>query len=283
MIASIGLWPEEFHLVAHFLVCGGVALLVAEIGHGLGRPIANSVFGGLVTGIAVGLGIEVVQYLDHPPPFRENLYDLAVDAWSVGCGLALWSLRNGRLREYVGHVLSALFHPLWVAPLGFAVTLFAATRDLQTSAEWTLIAIACLLPCVIVWAVGVGLHWFSDADVSQGVQRPPLLAIGLAGLGVLAALTLTGPESASLAASAAFVGTLGGMALTMSGLKVSGHVAIPVALGILVAAWSPRAAGLLVAVAILLSWARYAAHRHWPSEVAAAWGLGTFSVLMVSG
>ncbi|MBX2797882.1 MAG: hypothetical protein KTR31_09445 [Myxococcales bacterium] len=181
-----------------------------------------------------------------------------------------------------GHALSAALHPVGVAPLGFGAVVYAATRDLSATMAWTAIAAACAGPALATWLWGIHRGWWTDADVSQRQQRPGLFVLGcscLASLWLVAAWS--GPPVVERLASASVLAATAGTAITLAGFKVSGHVAIPVALAALAWPTSPAATALLLTVAAVLSWARLAATRHQPAEVLGGWLLAAACAAVV--
>lgn len=260
--ARVGTWPEACHLLGHLVLCGGAAWLAGRAGES---------WVGAATGIGLGAAIELVQ-LPHGQTWIEASYDLGVDV--VAALLGALVADHG---ERAGHLASAVLHPLLVAPLGLAAAVYVVARDVPTAFGWTLVAAACLGPAVGLWVVGTTGGWWSDADVSRRADRGPLFAAGVTcALGFLLVAHRAPPPIPHLALVAAACATLG-TALTRMGLKVSGHVAIPATLGLLVA--PSRIAVPLLAAALLLSWARVAARRHRPVEVVAAWLLAAVGAI----
>ena len=62
-------------------------------------------------------------------------------------------------------------------------------------------------------------------------------------------------------------------AATVAGLKVSGHVAVPVGVMVLLQATSFRGPWPFVLAAVALSWARVREGRHTPREVLGGWAI----------
>ena len=60
---------------------------------------------------------------------------------------------------------------------------------------------------------------------------------------------------------------------TVMGLKVSGHVAVPVVVVVMLQASSFRGPWPFLLVAVAVSWARVREGRHTPREVVAGWGI----------
>lgn len=257
--AKVGRWPEGMHLLGHLVLCGGAAVGVASA---TGGSAPRRAAWGVAAGIALGVTIELVQARVHPA-WGEAGFDLAVDTLAAVAGALLW----GGRREGPGHVASAVLHPLVVVPLG----LWMAIGPAQTT-----LAVACMVPPALVWATGVHRHWWSDPDLSQRTQRGPLFLLGC--IGMLAWYALADGAGRSVAGPAVLAAGVG-TAVTVAGLKVSGHVAIPAVLGMW--AWHHgelRAAQGFLGAALLLSWARWVARRHRRREVLAAWALGAATV-----
>ncbi|MEQ1569529.1 MAG: hypothetical protein ABMA64_28085 [Myxococcota bacterium] len=267
--------PEWGHLVGHVALCAGCSALVMAAAGGSPRARAAAAFG---ASMAFGAAIELVQ-MRVGRLSADTLFDLAMDALGAALGLCAWaSVHRGRDAP-IGHALSWLLHPLWVAPIGWWVVTYAASRSLRTATGWTAVAALCLAPALAVWAFGVVARWWSDADLSERADRGPLFAVGAAGMVALAAAAhARGGLAADLALPCALGAAVGAVA-TRAGLKVSGHVAIPAALGLLIVPWSARGPLPALGVAVVLSWARVAAGRHRPVEVAAGWAVAGITAL----
>ena len=265
-----GHWPEGAHLVGHIGLCGGFAALVAASAPGTATSRATTA---LVAAVAFGAAIELVQ-LRYGPPWSEVVFDLGVDALGAVAGILAWAeaRRPARRPEAVGHVVSAVLHPLGIAPLALGAGILAAGGMWPTVAMWLTIAAVCLGPAIALWGVGIWRGWWSDADLSRRRDRGPLFAVGCAGTVAFVLAATWGPDPVPTIALGAVAGAILGTLVTLAGLKVSGHVAIPVALALLVGP-HPRLAGLLIGVGLLLSWARVAAGRHQVVEVGAGWGI----------
>jgi hypothetical protein len=67
---------------------------------------------------------------------------------------------------------------------------------------------------------------------------------------------------------------------TIAGTKVSGHVAVPVGVVVLLSATSHRGPWPFLLVALSVSWARVREGRHTPLEVLAGWGIAGASALV---
>jgi len=255
--AKAGPFPEWGHLLGHIVLCGGTSLGAAAALQG---SVRRRALGGLLAGVGLGLAIEVVQARFHPV-WSEATYDLAIDALGAWVGLLLW----GRGRPAVSHLASAVLHPLVVGPVGIAAVV---------GPRWTVLLALCLLPALAAWVSGVRDGRLSDADVSLREERGPLFLVGTcSGVAFLLLASLGGAAVQSLG----WLLTLGavlGTSVTAAGFKVSGHVGIPVVLGLWAWAHDARAAVPLLGAALLMSWARPAAGRHRPVEVGGAWALG---------
>ncbi|MEZ4239587.1 MAG: hypothetical protein R3F59_26210 [Myxococcota bacterium] len=269
--AMPGRWPEQAHLVGHLGLCGVLAALVAASVPG---PAVRRAAVGLAATVAFGAAIEAIQLRYHPH-WTEVVYDLLTDGIGACAGLLAWAHLGGRgRREAVGHLLSAALHPLWVAPVGLAMATYAGERSGGVAVRWMGVAGLCLAPAIGLWGLGVARRWWSDADLSRRTDRAGLFAVGCASLVAFGGIAAArGPDAVGVLAALAVSGAVLGTLLTVGGLKVSGHVAIPAALGLATALWSWRGPWLLLAVAVLLTWARPAAGRHQRREVAAAWAL----------
>jgi hypothetical protein len=187
-------------------------------------------------------------------------------------------------------VLSWVFHPVWLAPLLLGGLAFAAVRDVTMATRFAASAMLSLGPAVAVWLIGWWRGWWSDPDLSTRRERPAVFAVGV--LGVLAWTAWLGRDAgpAPVLQQLAVVGLVAaalGVATTVAGLKVSGHVAIPATIACGLALFSHRAPLLLWGPALLLSWARVVANRHRRHEVLAAWmlaaAMGALGFVLVTG
>lgn len=271
--AVAGHWPEGVHLVGHLGLCAGLAAFVALASSGSPWQRATAALGAT---LLFGIAIEVLQ-LRYSPPWPEVALDLVLDLIGASLGIGLWSTADTRRAEPVGHLISAVLHPVVVAPMGFGIAVLAGPDRLGLidGLSWMGLAVLCLSPALIFWGLGIGASWWSDADLSRRDERAPLFVVGCAGALCFVLCTLDAPAPVHQLAVTAGAGAILGTAATTAGLKVSGHVTIPAALGLVVLPWSERGAGLLLGVALVLSWARVSAGRHQPVEVAAGWGLAT--------
>jgi hypothetical protein len=267
--AKAGRWPEWMHLAGHLGLCGGMAFATAWATTG---SVRRKMGAGLAAGMALGLAIEWVQAGVYPT-WREALYDLGVDAVACWGGVLLWGWRQPE----VGHGASAGLHPLVVGPLGIVAVV---------GPSWTALLALCLAPAIAAWLTGLADGRLSDGDVSVREERGPLFLVGTtSGLAFLSLASL-GDVQVQLLGWVLAVGAVLGTAVTAAGFKVSGHVGIPVALGLWAAALEERVAVPLLLVALMLSWARTCCGRHRPVEVGGAWVMGlvlTAGVMLVVG
>lgn len=277
--AQAGALPEWGHLVGHVGLCGVFAGLVSGAVRGTPERRAGL---GLAGAVVFGAAIEVVQ-LRYAPTVGAVAFDLAVDTVAGAAGAIASALLRGERTDGIGHLLSVVFHPLWVAPVGLcSVVCTSAALSVTGALAWTVVGAACLSPAVAVWAVGLG-RWWTDADVSRRTDRPRLFALGIAGLAVLVGLSWAAPEPLVRLALGLVAGAVLGTGLTLAGCKVSGHVAIPAMLGLATVEWWVEGALPLLGVAAVLSWARIAAGRHHATEVGAAWVLAGVAAGVVAG
>ena len=111
-------------------------------------------------------------------------------------------------------------------------------------------------------AVGDAQRFGRGADgagAGHGAHAPPVVRVStLAGLVATALVT----------------------ALTTAGLKVSGHVAVPVGVLALLAGSSQRGLWPFAVAALAVSWARVREGRHTPREVLVGWGVASASGLL---
>ena len=99
---------------------------------------------------------------------------------------------------------------------------------------------------------------------------------------LLVAVRLVGaPEVVRNITLAGLVATAFLTGATLAGMKVSGHVAVPVGVLVLLSGTSLRGLWPFFLVAISVSWARVREGRHTPHEVLAGWGIAGASGLFV--
>jgi membrane-associated phospholipid phosphatase len=124
--------------------------------------------------------------------------------------------------------------------------------------------------------------WFSDHDLSVREERPAFLlsALAAAGLAALGAQLAHAPPVVRVSTLAGLVATAFVTALTAAGLKVSGHVAVPVGVLALLAGSSQRGLWPFAVAALAVSWARVREGRHTPREVIVGWGVAGASGLV---
>ncbi len=287
---AVVLRAEVTHLVAHTLLYGGLAAALAAWwfpAHALDgdrRSLGRRAFGAALCFLSVAVAQELVQSLSRRSFLaREEFFDLAVDLTAATVGLIAWSWRDGRRAVRVARALGVVLHPGVIGPLGvFAVT-WAAVRDARVGVTWTTVAMVAALPVAAVWAVGLRRGWFRDADLSVRAERPPFLlaaCVAAAALALVARATHA-PAVVQELCLAGLAATLAVTAVTLAGFKVSGHVAVPVGVLVLLSAHSARGLWPFAVAALALSWARVREGRHTPREVLGAWGLAGASALCV--
>lgn len=281
---------ELMHLIAHSLLYGGLAALIASwrfpagaLDAG-GKTLRRRALEAALCFLAVAVAQEATQALGRGRLLgREEFFDLGVDIVGAALGLIVWSLADRRRVYPVARALGVVLHPAFVGPVGvFAVT-WAASRDSHVGVAWTGAAALAVLPVAGVWALGLRRGWFGDADLSVRAERPPFLAVAcVAAVGFAWAVhTLDAPPAVRDLCLAGVVATGLVTAVTLAGLKVSGHVAVPVGTLALLLRDSPRAVWPFAAAALALSWARVREGRHTPREVVGAWGLAGASAALV--
>lgn len=248
LVAAL-LRAELTHLVAHSALYGALAAFIASwwfppeaLDEGRRSLQRRAIGAALCFGCAAGAQ-ELTQALcRHNLPAGEELFDLVVDVHGAALGLIAWS-RADRRRVYpVARALGVVLHPALVGPLGvFAVT-WAALRDARAGLAWTSVAALAALPVAGVWALGLRRGWFRDADLSVRAERPRFLASACCAAVALALITRAAgaPAAVQDLSRAGLLATLLVTAATLLGLKVSGHVAVPVGVVALLCASSPR-------------------------------------------
>lgn len=282
--AAWALRSEPVHVAAHTFLYGVLSMLLATLwfsrtaGDAPRRAlVARALLAGSMFMLVASCqeGVQVLARAQHRHPSPEELYDLAVDVLAGAIGLILWSRWNRQHLTRVARTLGWILHPALVAPLGLFAIFWSALGGPRPALPWTALAVLSAAPAAGVWVLGVALGRFSDVDVSVRSERPPLFAAGLfSGLLYLALTRALGaPLPVQHLALAGLIGTSLLALVTVSGLKVSGHVSVAVALAVALAATSVRGPYLFAMAALLLSWARVREARHTPREVLGAWAL----------
>ena len=267
---NVGHLPEGFHLFGHVVLFGVLAAALARDD----RRCAEAALAWVL--VAGGL-VEVAQMAaSHSWTPREALYDGMVDGLAGMAGLVVGG------RTGIATALGRWLHPALVFPIGLIGTFYAAERHLGSAFGWALCGIVCVLPAAVGWVVGVRRGWFSDADLVAREERPALFALGCASAALFAAVVhgLGAPADVIGVADGIAVAAVAMTALTVAGLKVSGHVAVSLLLAVAIAPWSTRGPLLFVASASLLSWARVRAGVHKPVEVTGAWLLAAAALAL---
>ena len=276
------LQAEPVHLVAHALLYGTLAALLAGrwfAPDALASPAARLRRRALAAGATFLLAAgaqELAQALARGrAPSMEEYFDLAVDVAGAALGLIAWAAADARRRYPVARALGVVLHPAALGPLGMYAVLRSALDDGAAAARWTALGVAATAPVVALWAVGRRRGWFGDRDVSVLAERPRFLLgallSALALHGAVVALDAPAPVRHVAAAGAVAAALLS--AATLAGLKVSGHVAVPVGVVALLQATSVRGPWPFLLAALALSWARVREGRHTGREVLGAWGI----------
>ncbi|MEZ4394695.1 MAG: hypothetical protein R3A48_26780 [Polyangiales bacterium] len=282
---------ELTHLVAHSLLYGALAAMLASWWFPLepedrSMSLRRKAIAASLCFIAAAGAQELTQALSrHRLPAGEELFDLAVDITGATLGLIAWSYTDPRRGRPVARALGVVLHPGFVGLAGvFAVT-WASLRDARAGLTWTALAALAVLPVAIFWVYGLRRGRFSDADLSVRAERPPFLAAScLAALALyLATCGLGAPPIVRSLCLAGAVASVLVTAATLGGLKVSGHVAVPVGVVALIHVSSARGVWPFAVAAVALSWARVREGRHTPREVAGAWGLAIASATLALG
>lgn len=280
---------EPMHLVAHAALYATLAAILAWRWfppEALAAPRASLWRRGLVAGAVFALAAgaqELVQALCRGrAPCMEEYFDLSVDAAGGCLGVIAWSMADGRRRYPVARALGVLLHPAVLGPLGMYAVLHSALEDPRAALRWTALGVAAMLPVAAVWRVGLRRGWFRDRDLSVRAERPAFLLVAMVcASGLYAAVLALGapPVVRHVALSGALAAVLV-TAATVAGLKVSGHVAVPVGVMVLLQATSFRGPWPFVLAAVALSWARVREGRHTPREVLGGWAVAGASGLL---
>ncbi len=281
---------ELTHLVAHSILYGGLAAALAvwwfptTTLHGpRGLRVRSAVIAGALF-LSVAVAQEMTQVLSrHRGPSREELFDLAVDIAGAACGLIVWARADALRRWSVARALGVMFHPALLGPAGAFALLYTAFGDPRPALRWALAVTAAVLPVAALWIHGVRVGWFGDRDLSVRTERPRFLVPAVLAALALAVVThvVDAPSAVQHMTLAAALASLLVTAATLAGVKVSGHVAVPVGVLPLLEATSHRALWPFAVAALAVAWARVREGRHTPAEVLAGGSLAALSGLAV--
>lgn len=281
---------ELTHLVAHTILYGTLSVALASwwlprATLDGARPARVRAALGAASCFALIAGAqELTQALCRGRlPAGEELFDGAVDVAAATVGLIAWARADARRRWPVAHALGAILHPAVVGPAGVFALSWSALRDARAALAWTLAATLAMAPVAALWGYGLRRGWYSDRDLSVRAERPGFLLCALAVAAAFAAAVhhAHAPSVIDALATAGLVATALVTAATLAGLKVSGHVAVPVGALVLMEASTHRGLWPFALVALALSWARVREGRHTRVEVLAGWGIAGASGLLV--
>ncbi|MFO0653149.1 MAG: hypothetical protein U0326_43420 [Polyangiales bacterium] len=282
---------ELTHLIAHTILYGSLAAAIgawwfprasldASKRERAKRALAAALCFALIAGAQ-----ELTQSLSRGRlPNQEEFFDLAVDGSAATLGLIVWTHFDRRRRWHVARALGIVLHPAFVGPAGvFAVT-WSVFRDTRRALAWTTLSSLAVLPVAALWIVGLRRGWFSDRDLSQRSERPLFLVGALAAAGgfALFAHAAQAPSVVCAFTLAGFVATALFTVATLAGVKVSGHVAVPVGVLAVLQATSYRGLWPFALMALAVSWARVREGRHTRREVLAGWCIAGASGLLAS-
>lgn len=283
------LHAEPVHLVAHALLYGTLAALLARrwfptdvIDEPRDRLRRRALAAATLFMLAAGAQ-ELAQALCRGRgPCSEEYFDLTVDIAGASLGMIAWATTDRRRRYPVARALGVVLHPAVVGPLGMYAVLASALDDGAAALRWTAMGVLATLPVAAVWALGLRRGWFGDRDISVRSERPSFLLVALlAALALyVAVVVLEAPLAVRQVAGAGALAAALVSASTVAGLKVSGHVAVPVGVVALLQATSLRGPWPFLLAAVALSWARVREGRHTPPEVLGAWGIAGASGML---
>jgi membrane-associated phospholipid phosphatase len=173
-------------------------------------------------------------------------------------------------------------HPAFIGPLGVFALTWSALRNGRAALGWTVVFVLAVIPLASVWWVGLNRGWYSDRDLSVRSERPGALLVGVSSAAMLLLLVHVAgaPVQVRDLAITGLIATSVVTLATVAGAKVSGHVAVPVGVFVLLLATSYRGPWPFLLVALAVSWARVREGRHTPSEVLAGWGIAGGSGLV---
>ena len=280
---------EPFHLVAHSLLYGSLAMALAkrwfpsEALDGVGESLRRrALFAGVYFGFVAGAQ-ELAQAVSRSRlPAGEEFFDLTVDIAGATLGLVAWSCFDRRRGYPVACALGVVVHPGFVGPLGVFALTWSTLRNTRAALGWTLVFVLAMLPVAGLWWVGLRRGWYADRDLSVRSERPGVLVTGLVSAAILlVAVHLMGaPVVVRDITITGLIATAFLTLATLAGTKVSGHVAVPVGVLVLLSATSYRGLWPFFLLAVSVSWARVREGRHTPREVLAGWGVAGASGLI---
>ncbi len=273
---------ELTHLVAHAVLYGSLAVVIAvwwfpPEALDEERPAKTwRALGASLCFALVATAQELTQALSRGRIVSgEEIFDLSVDAAGACLGLIAWATLDARRRYPVARALGVLLHPGFLGPIGVFALTWSALESTRAALGWTLLATLAVVPVAGLWLVGLHKGWFADRDLSVRSERPVFLLASLLAATALAvfARSMHAPAVVQGFTRAGLVATVLVTIATVAGLKVSGHVAVPVGVMVLLQATSYRGPWPFLLAALALSWARVREGRHSPREVLGAWGI----------
>jgi hypothetical protein len=285
---------EPLHIVAHTILYGSLAVALATRWFpsealdgpdaGAGPSLRRRALFGAASFCFVAGAQELTQAFSRSrAPGGEELFDLMVDVGGATLGLIAWSLFDRRRIYPLARALGVVLHPGFIGPFGVFALTWSTLRDTRAAFGWTLVFVLAVLPLTAIWCVGTRRGWYSDRDLSVRAERPRFLLVALFSVAVLVvSVHVAGaPVVVRDIAIAALIATALITFTTLIGTKVSGHVAVPVGVFVLLSATSYRGPWPFLLLALSVSWARVREGRHTPREVLAGWGIAGASGLYV--
>jgi hypothetical protein len=280
---------EVVHLVAHSVLYGALAIALARwlLPPSMFEAPRRTRMLRACAATACFVSIAVAQELTQATQRgrwmnEEEGFDLFVDGVAACAGLIVWTHFERRRRGSVARALGVLLHPALLGPAGVFALTWSATRTTKLSLWWTLCSALAVAPVAALWLLGLRRGWFSDHDLSVRQERPAFF-----GAALVTALCFAGAVYLSHAPMVVCVFALAGSiasvlfaVVTVAGLKVSGHAAVPVGVVALLEATSHRGLWPFAVAACAVSWARITEGRHTPREVAAGWSIAGMSALL---
>ncbi|MDP3275773.1 MAG: hypothetical protein Q8Q09_11295 [Deltaproteobacteria bacterium] len=242
--------------------------------------------------VCVAVGQELAQALSRHRTFAlEELFDLTVDCAAATVGFALWT-RGPHAPSwrgpFVARALGVFVHPLTVTPIAVFALIFGAESSpsrARIALLWTLALCLSFAPVAALWLVGMRRRWFADRDLSRRSERPAFLGCALLAAIAFAVIIrwLHAPRAMLSIGATAAVGAALFALVTGLGVKASGHAAVPLALGLLMAPQSARGAWPCMVVAAVIGWARVREGRHSAREVLAGWAIAVAATVCAWG
>lgn len=178
----------------------------------------------------------------------------------------------------VALVLSTVGHPFVLVPAATATVGLARSGWATAVYGAGLVATAAVLPLAIVIHRRVSANDWSDADVSDRIQRHGFYAVAIPAIGGASGLLwLAGAPGWLVSGTLAAAALLVAAAVLNRILKISLHMSFALFATVVVAAHNPAAGIVMGLLAAATAWSRVALGRHTRLEVVVGALLGVLS------